>query len=407
MRASSTRYCTTIHLCLLLVLLLSYVTVAASQGSVDRCPGGGYRPVGGPFLEGNNQRPERTGIECTDDADVCPSFDNSSSSVKRSSTTADRVKVCRTGYHPVTGDEISKSLCIRPERGTALDTCGCCSENSNCLKKPEFESINCTDVVNRNLQNPNAAVVCRDLFNPFTGVQEPETIPIPKHKSLEGDVCGCCGGITSCPTPGEGLPIFERPATTDETCATSGPIECQRRNRTGFFVCRTITNPATGVSHDRSVCVEEGQAWEGDTCGCCGDDCPATRVDLACDQEAEASAAPTCNLKNGGQGNYVCRSLFHPFDGELRNRTFCANTTNAWIFDTCGCCGDCPVEPEAGFPAEEEQWLALLEEDPSTLEDPSDSDADDTPGGDSSGPAAVVGTVSLLGSIVAILVVVA
>eukprot|EP00980_Cylindrotheca_fusiformis_P031222 scaffold26018_cov152-Cylindrotheca_fusiformis.AAC.1 len=350
------------------------------------------------FLAGN-QGPERTGIECTDAADVCP-FDQTMEENGR----VDRVKVCRTGYNPVTGVQVSKSICIQPEQGTALDTCGCCSDNSNCLKKPEFESITCTDVVNKNLPNPDAAVVCRELYNPFTGILVNETIPIPKDKALEGDVCGCCGGISGCPTPDEALDIFKPPATTDETCAASGPVECQRQNRTGFYVCRTITNPSTGVSSDRSVCVEEGQVWEYDTCGCCDENCPATRVDLACDQEDEA---PTCNLMDGGQGNFVCRSLFHPFDGELRNRTFCANTTNAWIFDTCGCCGDCPVQPEAGFPAEEEQWLALLEEDPSTLVNPSDYDADDTPGGDSSGPAAVVGTVSLLGSIVATFVVVA
>jgi hypothetical protein len=325
--------------------------------------------------------PNVTGITCSDEEDACP---------LGNITSVQRVKVCRTSYHPVSGAEISKSLCIKPDKGTTLDECGCCGDV--CPTRPSFEDITCTDAVNAFVENPNVMVVCRDVFNPFTGLQEAKTVRVKKDKSLEGDACGCCEGI--CPTPGENK--FERPATTNETCEVEGPVECNRRNTTGFFACRSISNPYSGVTQDKSVCLAEGKAWESDTCGCCGDDCPATRIALACDQEEEP---PTCDLKSGAAGNYVCRSLFHPFDGELRNRTFCADTENAWVFDTCGCCDDdCPVQPESGFADEEEQWLALLEEDPSLLEDSSDLDGDDGDD-DSSCPTGTTGSILCLGSL--------
>lgn len=346
--------------------IVSFLFLLCSATANDHRPG---------FL-GN--LPNRTGITCSDEEDAC---------------LVERVKVCRTSYHPVTGEVKSKSLCIKPDKGTTLDECGCCDDV--CPRKASFEDINCTDAVNAELQNPNKVVVCRDVFNPFTSDQEAKTVRVRKDKSLEGDECGCCED--NCPTPGENKPLFERPAKTNETCEAEGPVECDRRNTTGFFACRSISRPATGEVEDFSVCLSEGNAWESDTCGCCDDDCPATRIDLACDQEEEEP--PTCNLKNGAVGNFVCRSLFHPFDGELRNRTFCADTGNAWVFDTCGCCDDdCLVEPESGFADEEEQWLALLEEDPSMLEDSSDLDGDDGDD-DSSSPTATTGSILCLGSL--------
>lgn len=330
------------------------------------------------FFQGN--KPNVTGITCSDEEDACPTNNN---------TSVERVKVCRTRYHPVSGAETNKSICIKADKGLTLDECGCCGDV--CPTRPSFEGINCTDAANEELDKPNHVIVCRDVYNPFTGILEPKTVRVKKDKSLEGDECGCCEG--NCPTPGENKPLFERPAKTNETCETEGPVECDRKNTTGFFVCRSISNPATGAMKDHSVCLAEGDAWESDTCGCCDDDCPATRIDLACDQEEEEP--PTCNLTSGAIGNFVCRSLFHPFDGELRNRPFCADTENAWIFDTCGCCDDdgCPIEPESGFVDEEEQWLALLEEDPSMLEDSDGDDGDD----DSSSPTATTGAILCLG----------
>jgi hypothetical protein len=347
------------------LFLLCSATIMAEGGERER-----------PAFLG--EKPEAIGITCSDEADACPLGNDPS---------VERVNVCRTGYHPVTGEERSKSLCIKPDKGTALDECGCCGDV--CPTRPSFENITCTDEVNAQLENPNVVVVCRDVFNPFTGLQEPKTVRTRMDKSLEGDECGCCEGV--CPTQGEGKPLFERPATTNETCEAD-LVECDRRNTTGFFACRSISNPLTGVAEEKSVCLSEGKAWESDTCGCCGDDCPATRIDLACDQEEEEP--PTCTFKNGAIGNYVCRSLFHPVNGELASRTFCADTENAWVFDTCGCCDDdCGVEPESGFLDEEEQWLALLEEDPSMLEDGDGGDDD------SSSPTATTGSVLCLGSL--------
>eukprot|EP00980_Cylindrotheca_fusiformis_P014973 scaffold4099_cov98-Cylindrotheca_fusiformis.AAC.2 len=407
-------------LSLLGCLLLSYyVVVVDAQFSRNVCPVGGGA-VGRDFLV--DQSPEQIGISCTDKNNNNQTKEDDLCRVGNNATGG--VRVCRTGYHPITGVEVRRPLCIRPEEGTAMDECGCCSD-SDCSKRPEFLTINCTDdAVNNNLTDISAAVVCRNLFNPFTGIREPETITIRKRMSLDGDVCGCCdsGGnnnssSSSCPTtPVERLSVFQRPdaTTTSKTCssASSGSaIECRRQGQPGFFVCRTITDPITGVSQNKSVCVEEGQVWEGDTCGCCGDDDEAcdnndageTQAELACDQDP--STACTCKLKNDQPGNFVCRALFHPFDGELRLRTFCADTKKSpsWVFDTCGCCGDCPVEPGSGFPDEEKQWVALLEEDPSTLEDPWQENGANGRGSGTRGYSAitVVGiALSLVGSII-------
>jgi hypothetical protein len=74
-----------------------------------------------------------------------------------------------------------------------------------------------------------------------------------------------------------------------------------------------------------------------------------------------------CKLNNGAAGTFVCRSLFHPIDGQVRSRSLCVRET--FVSDSCGCCdSECPETPVNGFEDEVAQLLMLALEDPQDLE---------------------------------------
>ena len=114
------------------------------------------------------------------------------------------------------------------------------------------------------------------------------------------------------------------------------------------------------------MCVPSDRAWSTDECGCCGDDCPErpAPVDIECEEEKDS-----CELRNGEDGVFVCRELFHPIDGEIAERSLCIPADRAWMTDTCGCCeSGCPERPEAGFDSEDTQLVSLALEAAEGLE---------------------------------------
>jgi hypothetical protein len=44
--------------------------------------------------------------------------------------------VCRTRYHPITGDKNEFPTCIAPDRAMVGDECGCCGDDENACPKP-------------------------------------------------------------------------------------------------------------------------------------------------------------------------------------------------------------------------------------------------------------------------------
>lgn len=261
--------------------------------------------------------------------------------------------VCRTIFNPITGAERTQSLCIEPDQAWPTDQCGCCSDD--CPERPEFTEITCdnTELDLDSLEGfpkrlgsrfgETREIVCRTVFDPFTGEPVPVTLPIPSDKALEGDTCGCCDG--KCPELGGGSP-FSRPDFVEKTCSAEELITCDLRKRgdedeaVGQFVCRTRYNPLTGDAKQEAMCISEDRAVETDECGCCGEDCPVrpSRVDIDC------TSSDVCELPNGEDGVFVCRSFFNPLDGEPEEASLCIPSDRAWENDTCGCC------TEAGCP---------------------------------------------------------
>lgn len=344
--------------------------------------------------------------------------------------------VCRTTYHPFTGTTRTQAICIPPDRAFESDECGCCGED--CPTPPEFQEITCTDqedllatlMMSRRNDNEGGfdpenngnnrralfqgggggfgggggggprggqggfgggggggfrertpAIVCRTVYNPFTGDQERVTIPIPSTKSLDGDVCGCCDGI--CPDEISRRP-FERPQQVElDWCDASELTTCtlpkRRRNpdssqiqdevtiqqedsaEQGVFVCRSRANPLTADADTHPVCISTDAAWESDQCGCCGQVCPerpARADDDWCSDAQEEQVE--CSRRNGRAGVFVCRSLFHPLEGNLVDTTLCIPEDKAFATDGCGCCEDgCPVTSSTGFEEEDVQIMAF------------------------------------------------
>jgi len=342
------------------------------QDGKDRPFSGG--PHGNkPGFPGFEEKPETVEISCIADYDCAlPNGE-------------DGTFVCRQMYHPITGDSKSKATCIPNDRAWVTDECGCCGED--CPERPEFIDLTCDENIDaeetldnvavsratdrqRPDSNVDRALVCRTLVNPFTGEETPTTIPVPVNRGLDGDTCGCCDGV--CPERGEER--FPRPDLTNITCEAEELITCDlpkrgRKNRnetdsgdTGVFVCREMYNKITGLSEEEAVCIPPDRAWETDTCGCCGEDCPERPrpVEIEC-EETEHS----CELRNGEEGVFVCRSVFHPIDGQLEERSMCIPSNKAWVTDTCGCCeSGCPITPEGGFDDEDTQLLLMALESP-------------------------------------------
>lgn len=252
------------------------------------------------------------------------------------------VFVCRGLFDPMTGIEKNRTVCIEPDEAWSTDECGCCGED--CPQKPDFIDITCDeedeDVVFPDLdfddvfkrgngrrgddfdgfghEDRNFTVVCRTLYNPFNGTEINVTIPIPTDKALEGDTCGCCDGV--CPQRGDDKP-FSRPDEVNKTCAAEELVSCDVRGKKhhrgreqdesemGQFVCRTTYDIRTGMEEKEPVCISPDDAWESDDCGCCGEDCPASRrpVEIEC----PAEETETCDLRGrNGEGLFVCRTIF-------------------------------------------------------------------------------------------------
>ena len=308
--------------------------------------------------------------------------------------------VCRSYFNPLTGVETSKARCIPTDRAWTTDECGCCGED--CPTRPDFVDIDCGDQSDLTWGDSDTKVsrfnnkkedeekkfgdkviVCRDLFDPFTGELKPVTIPIRSDRALEGDTCGCCND--ECPVKGE--PQFDRPdlveldwCEDDELTACTVPKkkfrgeedEVTDEDREGVFVCRSWTNKLTGEAESKSVCIPNDGAWETDQCGCCGDECPTRPENIDCSAEEDQ-----CERKNGETGVFVCRSLFHPVDGSSLEKTLCVPPEKTIdTADECGCCGDdCPVTPAGGFDDEDAQILSFALESPDGYAEDDDSSA--------------------------------
>lgn len=308
------------------------------------------------------------------------------------------ILVCRETYHPITAASQTRVKCIDSEKAFESDECGCCGDV--CPEELDFLPITCPDqdiAISRSGGGrdghrflgrgggqggqggrggghgggrvpEDAVVVCRELYNPFTGVLSPVTIPIDPEKSLEGDDCGCCNN--ECPDE-VGSQIFDRPDQVElDWCAADETVNCTLHGRRGgndgeeeeqgVFVCRSMTNVLTGVEESQPLCIPTDRAWSTDDCGCCGLDCPERpeTIDIECTAEVDQ-----CERRNGESGVFVCRDLFHPQDASLVEVSLCIDSEKAWATDDCGCCtADCPVTPEGGFASEDSQLLDLTSE---------------------------------------------
>ena len=373
----------------------TYLIIAANLWKESLAIRGGDHGMGGDFEanghQGGQRRPfsggphgnkpgfpgdielELTEITCDADLRCALPYDN------------DGTYVCRERYQPITGEINAIALCIPNEKAWVTDECGCCGDT--CNEQPDFIEINCDGddqdsgiAVSRSGghgHNPfrddvEVAIICRSLFNPFTGEKFDATIPVPSTQGLDGDTCGCCDGV--CPERGQER--FPRPEPVDIECLANNEISCElpRKGRgeqdalvdgtEGLFVCREVFNPITGVSDQQALCIPSGKAWATDECGCCGIECPdkPMSVELECDEGTEPVS---CEMRNGAEGVFVCRSLFHPISGQIEERSLCIPSDKAWITDACGCCGaGCPATPADGFEDEDTQLLAAALEAP-------------------------------------------
>ena len=367
------------------------------QGGGDGGDRGGERPFGGggPRGDGLPGFPGREDIDLVDINDVCTPAAEDTCALRNGQ---DGVFVCRSRYAPLTGDLEQETKCIASDKAWSTDDCGCCEDE--CPEQPDFEDLPCNpddqaalDFGGRERDGDDSdiekVIICRSLFNPFDGQELPTTIRVPINRGLDGDVCGCCDGV--CPSRGEDR--FPRPDLVTKSCGgleDDGPlIPCTikrkgkkggyhggrgdhhgrgglgdgfRRilqddvdgdtdaDREGFFVSRTYYNPITGESDQEVLCIDEDRAWATDVCGCGADECPEEPETTELDCTKGGTVEPeTCARRNGQEGSFVCRSLFHPLDGSIVERTLCLETgEEAWVTDTCGCCltTGCPDAPD-------------------------------------------------------------
>jgi hypothetical protein len=188
----------------------------------------------------------------------------------------------------MTGSMHRNVRCIPTDRAIeGVDVCGC--GDQTCPELREFTSINCPgqDALKEELKDVmmfphhnhdnnmmestvDLAIVCRQLYDPFTGEHNlNKTLLVPADHSFEDDVCGCCND--DCPLS-EGDMRLPTPDLefVELNCPQSD--ECKMRDgesSSGFFVCREMNHPVTGELHSRTFCVPSDSGLEGDTCGCC------------------------------------------------------------------------------------------------------------------------------------------
>ena len=349
------------------------------------------RPFNGP---NGNTRPGfpggwENGVEPVDL--MCDASYDCTKTNRRGATQFEGKFVCRTRHNPITNETHSRAMCMPENHTKTGDVCGCCGED--CPDQPEFEDLTCDplDLDANNITLPpklvqrldgeDVTMVCRDLINPFTGQEVEASIPVPISLGLADDECGCCDGVSECPPPPGERQVFERPDNVVKTCDAVDEelIPCNVTRRSsgggngggqstsmtraggdtfetveGLFVCRQVYNARTGNTASEALCIPPDRAWDTDECGCCGEECPEkpAPVDIDCDD--------TCQLRNGDQGVFVCRSLFHPATGEERDHSMCIRSDRAWVTDQCSCCEEgCPNTPVGGFSDEDTQLLSL------------------------------------------------
>jgi hypothetical protein len=270
--------------------------------------------------------------------------------------------------------------------------------NLECPVLPDFVTLQCADStqpdnldelipVHGNLhhglptgQNPtdldasDFQFICRELINPFTGEVQPTTLFAHEDRSIDGDSCGCCDGVCSLSE----RPMFERPPFIEKSCLVEDPdshVPCEMpppshvsdgEMTEGFFVCRTFLDPM-GLEESRkeAICIRGDRAFETDECGCCGGECPEQPRNVDIDCSAESTEDQECQFKNGESGVFVCRTIFHPLNGQVHQRSFCIPPDRAWINDVCGCCEDgCPTNRYGAFDDEPMQLEAMALEVP-------------------------------------------
>jgi hypothetical protein len=265
--------------------------------------------------------------------------------------------VCRTMTRPVTGEALSRAICIPNNHAW----------NTGKLK------------VNLDLE-----------YRPFSFPN-----PISSSSIVTSDECGCCldetGVELECPV----LPDFitlqcanntqpdmphDMPALQGswqhnashgswQHHASHGSWQHNASNLTNMmdssdrqFICRDLINPFSGEPQPTTLFVPQDRAIDGDICGCCNGNCSFSAehmferppfVEKSC--AAETDNYITCELPsraNGGHGNvtegfFVCRELFDPHgQGESRKEALCIHGDRAFETDECGCCGqECLQSP--------------------------------------------------------------
>jgi hypothetical protein len=85
--------------------------------------------------------------------------------------------------------------------------------------------------------------------------------------------------------------------------------------------------------------------------------------DLSCPTDVDNE--PECDVRDGGLGTWLCRTMFDRFTGESDSLSTCGNATRAQPMDDCGCCeGALPLNAPVGAPWRELPIPASLLERP-------------------------------------------
>jgi hypothetical protein len=99
--------------------------------------------------------------------------------------------------------------------------------------------------------------------------------------------------------------------TSNKTCvnANSAPACFDASGNDGFWVCRTLSDPYTGVPGSKTLCIGEGSFLEkNDVCGCC------SAADASSNSTATSPVCPkpcpcTCDLDGTGDGVWILTDL--------------------------------------------------------------------------------------------------
>lgn len=161
------------------------------------------------------------------------------------------------------------------------------------------------------------------------------------------DVCGCCqddtGADLECP--------FQPDYLTLECTEDTQPVDDPDRYRRGGkfrdtseyqYVCRNLFDAFTGIAQLTTVHIPANRALDGDTCGCCDEDCTMDKarpefVEKSC--EADDFVACEKSGWRGGEGFYVCRERFDRLGREESTfKSICITTDRALETDICGEC---------------------------------------------------------------------